>query len=171
MKFEPFDSIRPAPPDEERGESKLPVRFISEDSAWFGTIGYVWIVTESYDLPGDYGIDFHIDSEVPYHPEGWLPWEIEGAGLPMVITGESGGAFFEYERWMLEHGIAPGQRFFVRLDLHAWKMETYYGTEYDYKIDMEVLQIEPWPEDRIAEAWINHLKMVGYLTEDLVDFP
>lgn len=98
-------------------------------------------------------------------PEEWFPetarwfvYEVRENGIADLIgAGYSGGADWSDpnrdERWLLTQGIAPGQRFRVRIDPTEYTGPDHNG-EYDsYAGGWEVVWIEPLPPAVVKCAW------------------
>ncbi|MFI5113529.1 MAG: hypothetical protein ACHP7J_00190 [Terriglobales bacterium] len=69
----------------------------------------------------------------------WFGLSIDGKWRPSV------------QQWALENGIAPGQRFLC--ELSYWHSYDPWSNEHDEGMYHEVVEIEPWPVDRILGAW------------------
>lgn len=78
----------------------------------------------------------------------WLSYELENCCEIGDMIYISGGE--ETDMFLLEHGIAPFQRFYMHLTASYTK--DYWG-EHDSEFDYEVLNVEPWNENRIATEW------------------
>jgi len=92
-------------------------------------------------------LKLELDCEGP--PDNhWLSFELDALCDIGEIMGVSTGS--ETDMFLLEHGIAPFQRFYVHLTVLYTK--DYWG-EYDSSFDWEVLNVEPWCLDRICTEW------------------
>lgn len=111
-------------------------------------------------------------------------YDVEGAEGVHASAGES-PAWFEHEesldgwyfllgiesfeaedrlQWMLEHGVAPGQCFQVEIRQPTYYPRDYWG-EYpdpDYH-DPVIVQVEPWPQAKVAEAFERAMKHLDML--------
>lgn len=59
-----------------------------------------------------------------------------------------------WSRWALEHGVAPGQPFLIRV--HATEGSSSFNgetTEYDSWNTWELLAIRPWPARKVLRSW------------------
>jgi len=143
-------------------QDRVPVKRIG-DAAYFtgSTLCWVWCV---FELDED-ELRAAIYSEDPPPEEHWLPWEIDGSGLDCVLGIEQ----WEHGKtsddilveWLLTEGIAPCQPFLVAMSYKSFRHETYYGTEYDYEVYVDVMDIKPWPPELVLAAWEEHLKRIG----------
>jgi hypothetical protein len=61
----------------------------------------------------------------------------------------------DHARWLLEHGVAPGQPFLARIPQPRGVVSrTMDGDEYDVAYDgPEILDRMPWPRERVVAAW------------------
>lgn len=116
------------------------------DGALYDSLSCTILVTTTEEW--DWGqLTFELDCEGP--PDNhWLAYEFDTCGNLGDILGASTGD--EVERFLLENGIAPFQRFYLHISASYYK--DYWG-EYDSEFDYEVLNIEPWDTNRICTEW------------------
>ena len=146
--FLKHDGFEPALPRAGRwplegGEAPLPC--LCDDAHYGGDDCRVYVVVDDRDDPGV--LSPHLDSTGP-PANHWLSYEFD-------CVGEHDGAlgFHEddAERFLLENGIAPGQRFLVHL--RYWSTRDYWG-EYDCGVEVEgVLWRGRLPDADAATAW------------------
>lgn len=100
-----------------------------------------WYTDDMYEDGGQY--DFireamHLDGR--YREESGLGWTFVA----------------EMTQWALRRGIAPGQHFQI------WMREPQYERDYWGEVDESqeagLLEVEPWPVERIRQAWEGWLK-------------
>jgi hypothetical protein len=98
--------------------------------------------------------------EFVYTQEGeWSSWVDQVASdvgvFDMVRDALDAWCVDEPEaKWLLQHGIAPGQSFCVRFsNPRDEEYHTDCGHEYDFKYDWELVEIEPWSTERALAAW------------------
>jgi len=76
----------------------------------------------------------------------WHDSTIDDSGWDAVL-GLQAGTWYD---WLMAEGVAPGQRFLVRLRFST--SQNYFG-EWDGEWDAEVVAREPWSAERSAAAW------------------
>lgn len=120
---------------------------------------YVWMVLEAYgsdlelmQLPVDTVGDF---SEV-------LKEEISAAGVEALLSCSfrmiakyEDSFLWSWTQFALLKGIAPGQPFLIEVGEPTYTQD-YYG-ECDMELRSRVVKVLPWPQDRVAAAWVSHL--------------
>lgn len=55
------------------------------------------------------------------------------------------------QQWAIENGIAPGQCFQVKI--HSWYTFSEWTGEHDCGLEFDVIDIEPWDDEKILGAW------------------
>jgi len=106
-----------------------------------------------------------MDCEGP-PPNHWLDYCFDTTGSLKDIMGVD-DCHGSVEQMLLEHGIAPGQPFYVWLSFRSWK--DYWG-EYDEEVDWEVTSIVPWDREKVLtewEAFYGRKIMMGWLDAPL----
>ena len=112
-----------------------------------GTRGSFWVEPEVYE--GE--IFIRCDFAGPIPP--WLAYQDEG------IHGLVRYEVKDFEKFLLENGIAPGQPFRMEFRYSA-------GTDYSQSLfgegweafDFAVVEVERWSAEKVLEAWENFLK-------------
>ena len=100
--------------------------------------------TEEWEW-GSLALELDCDGPPANH---WLSYELDAMGEIGEILGIATGD--ETDRFLLENGIAPFQRFYMRIT--ARYSRDYWG-EYDTDIEGWVLSVEPWEINRICTEW------------------
>lgn len=123
-------------PDETSEDLKPRVRITHT----IGT-GPSWYTEEMFEDGGQY--DFIEDlMDVVWHHR-------EESGLGWTFSSR-------FTEWAFRNGVAPGQHFLL------WIREPQYEQDYWGEVDEwqegGVLEVEPWPADRIRQAWEGWLK-------------
>jgi hypothetical protein len=95
------------------------------------------------------------------------PWMVDDSSfcLQDVVTPDSRYERVDglelrcgWTRWALEHGVAPGQPFLLRV--HATEGSSSFNgetTEYDSWNDWELLRVRPWPARKVLRSWTRWL--------------
>jgi hypothetical protein len=111
--------------------------------------------------PCDFGFDTY--AKLESHPppmNHWLHHEIEMAGLIDTLFGYCKPE--QLAKQMLELGVAPGQSFMVEATFWASKHWTDCGWEYDAGVDWCIIRADPWPPEKILDAWERVLADIGW---------
>jgi len=120
-----------------------------------GGFNLAW-VTLIFEDPDDGCYSLELACEPPYYSGGdklhWLAYVMEQYSLAEYLALDDAES---QVRFMLQEGIAPGQRFLVEMSF--WSSRDYWG-EWDEGLDMRVMDREPWTEAQHVEAWMGHLK-------------
>jgi hypothetical protein len=140
---------------------KLPV--LHED-AWYGKAECcVRVATTEEDEWGSFYLDLDCSAPPPNH---WLSYCFDTTGnLAEILCVKD--CYGSVERMLLEHGIAPGQPFYLWASFRSWK--DYWG-EYDEEVDWEVTSIVPWNREKVLtewEAFWGRKMMMGWLDAPL----
>jgi hypothetical protein len=110
-----------------------------------------------------------VHAEVGFYPN-WLEHELsDGWEFLLNLRDKPYGPEWSYEwchfHWMLERGIAPGQRFQVEVTRPWYPSRPYYDGDWPdpgYE-EPVIVQVEPWPLAKVAKAWekaMQHLDML-----------
>lgn len=124
-------------------------------SVYLESIAYLWCRLE----PGSFGDLALVEVDQKPPSKHWIT-DADGADslFPAPWMKQDGPSGYSYPmgraQWGLEHSIAPGQPFLVKV----WP--PYYssgmtdcGVEYDVDWKAEIIQIAGWPTSRVARAW------------------
>lgn len=146
--LKPSELTAVAGPEEDYG----PIHFIGEGAAYFKGTSLCWVtLVAEYEDEGWLSLELSCDGP---HPQHWLGFEMDAIGLNELLGFE--GTDEAKEEFLLQQGIAPGQRFRIEATYHSYQTWTDYGYEYDADTDWSVINIEPWTVDQIVEAWENY---------------
>jgi len=143
VKWVRIENHVPDPPYE-RMEVKFPC--VGDGAAYDSLSCTILVTTTEENEWGKLNLEMDCDGPPDNH---WLAFELDCYGsIEEMLYIEDMDAF------LLEHGIAPFQRFYIHLTASYWK--DYWG-EYDSEFDYEVLNIEPWDENRVCTEWEAYL--------------
>lgn len=123
---------------------------------------YVWLVADPLDDLALRQDDLVEDDQTEAEAQrDWLEFERDMVGWEELVGASRG----DVATWLLREGLAPGQPFLVWLRPHY--SVDYYG-EHDLDIEAEVVLVDPWSDERAAEAWEEWIE-AGYDFEKEVD--
>lgn len=92
-------------------------------------------------------IDFADDCD-PVPEDHWLEWERDALGdLSCILSLDAREDTIQF---MMEHGIAPDQPFWIEA---SYSTSRDYWGEWDCDIDWKVVGYETWPRERVMLAW------------------
>ena len=109
------------------------------------------------DLDGDHCLDVDMLGSPP-HDQGAFSWDMETWESVLGCDGYNG----HYERtnalqWMLQNGIAPGQRVWLEVEVE-WTGGGYYSPDdVDCSFSHRVMWREPWTTEQIIAAWEEYM--------------
>lgn len=137
-----------------------PGPFVGEDCVYFRDTTLCWVtMVVEYEDWGCLTLD--IDGEGP-PGDHWLEFETSVVGLDEVVgfTASFYGSDDDRcrEAWMLDLGVAPGQRFRLVMMYGSWR--DYWG-EYDSEVCWDLIWVEPWTPQQCAEAWEAYFAWAG----------
>ncbi len=98
-------------------------------------------------------------------PPEWWPWWLKNFELEEAL--EVGHLYHDdnwdgvtgpWMQWALEHGIAPGQLFCMRVERPTVYQSSYEYNEYDVNHCVEVLEVCPLPPALAARRWMRFLR-------------
>lgn len=169
--------LRPMEPEDEGffhdPRKDVPHTYIGNGCAYFdhsyrrGTFsafgGLWWLkawVTAYIYLDGDEedGYQLYLDLDCdPPHIDHFVSYIMDMGGSLDLISwdGRYHRGEEETEAFLIEQGIAPGQRFLMELNFTTSR--DYWG-EYDETLDGRIMDIEPWTTSQVLEAWEEHFK-------------
>jgi len=110
------------------------------------------------DLDGDHCLDVDMLGSPP-HDQGAFSWGEQGWEELLGCDGynshyESTNAL----QWMLQNGIAPGQRVWLEVEVE-WTGGGYWDhDDVDCSYASRVMWIEPWTTEQIIAAWEEYLE-------------
>lgn len=138
-----WTNIKQAETSIEEPKFKLPC--IGEGALYEkNTCTVLMTTTEDWEW-GQLSLELDCDGPPANH---WLSYELDAMGqigdILDIVQGN------DVDRFLLENGIAPFQRFYMRISAHYSR--DYWG-ECDSDIEGWVLNIEPWDDVRIATEW------------------
>lgn len=117
---------------------------------------YLWF---AWIPDGYWGVTMdRLNHESIGEPPSWFDWASESfdkytMGVPSGERAECGSRALD---WLLAQGLVPGQPFRMRVGpTQSYVSHTQDGTEYDDEADSEVVEIYPWPAERVAKAIIR----------------
>ena len=110
--------------------------------------------TEVFECPDAYALDAIDPDELPAAIR-WIAWDFACDGYQSGLEWILGVTDIRDDnpphRWLLRHGIAPGQRFDVRIRPTIW---TGSGEDVDHERGCaKVVWIEPWSPELVRAAW------------------
>lgn len=112
---------------------------------------------EPDDAPSGFARDFDVTEDELDESIRWFHYETSQNGIADLIGASYSASFWPdpnlAERWLLANGIAPGQRFRVRIQPTEYTGPDHNG-EYDsFAGDWEITWIEPWATQGVEIAW------------------
>jgi len=138
--YELTESINIEPVSGHEEKVELPVLY---EHAWYSVDECeVRVIAGEDEAWGE--LSFEMDCTGP-PSNHWLSYCLEGYGFSDVI-----GVEHDITRFLMEHGIAPDQPFYLWMRFRSWR--DYWG-EYDEEIDCEVRGVVPWDKERVTTAW------------------
>ena len=136
--LDPYRELRSGESDE-----NIPIDCIFVDGMTYndGKQYYLLLSADEYD---EWGVlSLKIEGAMPT-PNSSLAFEIAAIGCIEEVLDIK-----NVETFLLQNGIAPGQRFWMRVSIKYF----YSYLEWDADIDYTVTSIIPWSIERAATAW------------------
>jgi hypothetical protein len=144
--------IKPFPlfgiPRLEKVPDDRPKSFVGDGIALFEEANRAWLYLR-FDLDGD-DLEVEIVGDQP-PPGSSIGYEIDEGGFDFIFDTAGAGRAL---RWMLRNGIAPGQCAWINFE-SQFSHDTWTG-EYDVHHSYDIMEIEPWPAERILAAWDDY---------------
>ncbi len=134
--------------------------YLRVDGTGMGPWSRAWM-TFSLQLDGDDEDGYYYELEfecTPHHPESWVEWVTQDGTRELLRWAGLSRGEDDAERFMMENGIAPGQKFMAEI---LFTTSRDYWGEYDEHIDGHIMDIEPWTTEQILEAWYHHFQFLG----------
>lgn len=139
------------------------------DGYWWRSVNHAWLT-----FVVEFDEDLHVELLSPYPISSAGPTtfaeyceEIDTWSSWLGMDQEE-----EMENFLLRTGLAPGQKFLTELKFSSHM--DYWG-EYDEELDWRVLDVEPWPKEKVLEGWEEYFKChaVAFpaLTQTALSFP